>query len=153
MLHHAPSGFALDSWPSTHRSRQSDRSRGKGVPLLIDMVLSGSDSVTPEAERLLLHHPMSRPVRLQDDEGSVVSTRTFEVVVRGRLSTALLVAFGDFEAACSAGGLTHLIGRVSDQEALHRLFRQLRDLNIELVSVNPVGEEPSGSAVDPMRVE
>jgi len=140
MLHHAPSGFALDSWPSTHRSRQSDRSRGKGVPLLIDMVLSGSDSVTPEAERLLLHHPMSRPVRLQDDEGSVVSTRTFEVVVRGRLSTALLVAFGDFEAACSAGGLTHLIGRVSDQEALHRLFRQLRDLNIELVSVNPVGE-------------
>jgi len=108
--------------------------------LLIDMVLSGSDSVTPEAERLLLHHPMSRPVRLQDDEGSVVSTRTFEVVVRGRLSTALLVAFGDFEAACSAGGLTHLIGRVSDQEALHRLFRQLRDLNIELVSVNPVGE-------------
>jgi hypothetical protein len=36
--------------------------------------------------------------------------------------------------------LTHLIGQVPDQEALHRLFRQLRDPNIELVSVNPVGE-------------
>jgi len=69
-----------------------------------------------------------------------VSTRTFEVVVRGRLSTALLVAFGDFQAAHCDRGLTHLIGQGPDQEALHRLFRQLRDLNIELVSVNPVGE-------------
>ncbi len=140
MLHRAQSGLALNSWASTHRTQQKDRSRGKGVPSLIDMVLSRSDSVTPEPERLLLHHPMSTPVRLQDDEVSAVSTRTFEVVVRGRLSTALLVAFGDFEAARSDGGLTHLIGQVSDQEALHRLFRQLRDLNIELVSVNPVGE-------------
>jgi hypothetical protein len=69
-----------------------------------------------------------------------VTTRTFEVVVRGRLSTGLLVAFGDFEADRSERGLTHLIGQVPAQEALHRLFRQLRDLNIELVSVNPVGE-------------
>ena len=69
-----------------------------------------------------------------------MSTRTFEVVVRGRLSTAILVAFGDFESARTDGGLTHLVGQVPDQEVLHRLFRQLRDLNIELVSVNPVGE-------------
>lgn len=67
-----------------------------------------------------------------------MSIRTFEVVVRGRMSQALLVAFGDFEASHSDHGLTHLIGQVPDQEALHRLFRQLRDLNIELVSVNPV---------------
>jgi hypothetical protein len=69
-----------------------------------------------------------------------VSAGTFEVVVRGRLSTALVLALGEFEAAHSDGGLTHLIGVVPDQEALHRLFRQLSDLNIELVSVNPVGE-------------
>lgn len=103
---------------------------------LIDLDLSRSGSVTP----MLLHHPTRTPLRLHDDEVSAVSTRTFEVVVRGRLSTALLAAFGEFEAARSDGGLTHLIGQVSDQEVLYRLFRQLRDLNIELVSVNPVGE-------------
>jgi len=32
--------------------------------------------------------------------------------------------------------LTHLIGRVPDQEVLYRLFGLLRDLNVELVSVN-----------------
>jgi hypothetical protein len=90
--------------------------------------------------------PLSRPLRFRDDcEGRTVSIRTFEVTVRGRFSPALLAAFGDFKATHFHGGLTHLIGCVPDQEALHRLFRLLRDLNIELVSVNPVGEEPIGS--------
>ena len=65
---------------------------------------------------------------------------TFEVVVRGRLSSALTAAFGGFEATHFDRGLTHLIGHVPDQEVLHRLFGVLRDLNIELVSVNPVRE-------------
>lgn len=69
-----------------------------------------------------------------------MSIRTFEVVVRGRLGPALLAAFGGFEAAHFDGGLTHLRGQVPDQEVLYQLFRQLSDLNIELVSVNPVGE-------------
>lgn len=61
---------------------------------------------------------------------------TFEVVVRGRLSPALLAASGGFEATRFDRGLTHLIGRVPDQEVLYRLFGLLRDLNVELVSVN-----------------
>jgi hypothetical protein len=68
-----------------------------------------------------------------------VPIQTFEVTVRGRLSPALLAAFGEFEASRFDRGLTHLIGRLPDQEGLHRLFGVLRDLNIELVSVNPVG--------------
>ena len=63
---------------------------------------------------------------------------TFEVVVRGRLSPALLSAFGGFEATHFDGGLTHLVGDMPDQQGLYRLFGILRDLNIELVSVNPV---------------
>lgn len=63
--------------------------------------------------------------------------RTFEVVVRGRPSPVLLIAFGDFEAADADRGLTRLIGQ-ADQDALYRLFRVLQDLNVELVSVNPV---------------
>ena len=71
---------------------------------------------------------------------------TFEVIVRGRLSPALLAAFGDFEAAhVDGGGLTRLIGS-ADQDALRELFRLLQDLNVELLSVNPVGEAPVSSA-------
>ncbi|HXN60606.1 MAG TPA: hypothetical protein VN886_09145 [Acidimicrobiales bacterium] len=61
--------------------------------------------------------------------------------MRGRLSPGLVAAFEDFEAADVDQGLTHLVGTVPDQEALHRLFRVLSDLNIELVSVNPVSEK------------
>jgi len=66
-----------------------------------------------------------------------VPSQRFEVVIRGRLSPALLAAFGGFEATHFDRGLTHLIGHVPDQEVLYRLFGLLRDLNIELVSVNP----------------
>jgi hypothetical protein len=76
---------------------------------------------------------------------AAVPIRTFEVIVRGRLSPALLAAFGDFEAAnLDGGGLTRLIGR-ADQSALHELFRLLQDLNVELVSVNPLDEAPISS--------
>lgn len=67
-------------------------------------------------------------------------SRTYEVIVRGRLSPALVAAFEGFEAADFDQGLTHLVGLVPDQAVLHRLFRVLNDLNIELVSVNPVTE-------------
>ena len=69
--------------------------------------------------------------------------RTFEVIVRGRLSPALVAALGDCEPAHLHGGLTRLHG--ADLDALYRLFRLLQDLNIELVSVNPVGEAPIAS--------
>jgi hypothetical protein len=72
-----------------------------------------------------------------------VPIRTFEVIVRGRLSRALLAAFGDFEASDVEGGLIRLIG--TDQDALYGLFRVLQDLNVELVSVNRVGEVPPSS--------
>jgi hypothetical protein len=70
-------------------------------------------------------------------------THTFEVIVRGRLSPALLAAFGEFKATHFDRGLTHLIGHLPDHEGLYRLFGLLRDLNIELVSANPVRKEPS----------
>jgi hypothetical protein len=73
-------------------------------------------------------------------EGLAVPNRIFEVIVRGRLSPVLLAAFDGFEETRFDGGMTHLVGLVSDQEGLHRLFHQLLDLNIELVSVNAVAD-------------
>jgi hypothetical protein len=70
---------------------------------------------------------------------------TFEVIVRGRLSPALVAAFDGFEQTHFDGGMTHLVGCVPSQGALHRLFHLLLDLNIELVSVNSVGEKTSDS--------
>jgi hypothetical protein len=43
------------------------------------------------------------------------------------------------ESSCT-DGLTHLVGAVHDQERIHDLFQLLLDLNIELVSVNPVAD-------------
>jgi hypothetical protein len=75
-----------------------------------------------------------------------VSIRTFEVIVRGRLSPWLLAAFDDLWSTRCDRGITHFVGCVRDQETLHRLFHLLRDLNIEVLSVNSVKEEsPEGS--------
>lgn len=66
----------------------------------------------------------------------------FEIVVRGRLSPTLLAAidgFG-FDATPCTDGHTHLVGLVPDQARIHELFQRLFDLDIELVSVNPVDE-------------
>jgi hypothetical protein len=67
-----------------------------------------------------------------------VSPEVFEIVVRGRLSPALLASISGFEATHCTGGQTHLVGVVPDQARIHALFSALLDLNIELVSVNPV---------------
>lgn len=66
-----------------------------------------------------------------------MSAETFEIVVRGRLSPTLVAALDGFEVAHCEGGLTHLVGWVPDQARLHSVFALLRDLNIELASVNP----------------
>ena len=66
----------------------------------------------------------------------------FEIVVRGRLSPILVDALGGFDVSHCTDGLTHLVGPVPDQARIHALFKILSDLNIELVSVNPVGEVP-----------
>jgi hypothetical protein len=67
-----------------------------------------------------------------------VPVDTFEVVVRGRLSPPLATALKGFEVSRCADGLTHLVGPVPDQAKIHGLFSILGELNIELVSVNPV---------------
>jgi hypothetical protein len=70
-----------------------------------------------------------------------VSTRTFEVVVRGRLGASLLTAFDELWSTHCDRGMTHFVGSIPDQEELTRLFRLLRDLNIELVSVSTISDK------------
>jgi hypothetical protein len=70
----------------------------------------------------------------------------FEIVVKGRLSPTLTAAIEGFEVSCCDGGLTHLVGWASDQARLHGTLELLRDLNIELVSVNPALSQVTGES-------
>jgi len=65
-------------------------------------------------------------------------TEKIEIVVRGTLGPSVLAAMDGFEVSYCTDGLTHLVGASRDQVKIHRLFRILSDLNIELISVNPV---------------
>jgi hypothetical protein len=71
-------------------------------------------------------------------KGNILSTEKLEIVVRGTLGPSVLAAMEGFEVSYCTDGLTHLIGTSADQAKIHGLFRILSDLNIELISVNPV---------------
>jgi hypothetical protein len=66
-----------------------------------------------------------------------LSAQSFAIVVKGRLSPTLVAAMDGFEVTAVDGGRTTLVGWIPDQARLHSTFAVLRDLNIELVSVNP----------------
>lgn len=66
-----------------------------------------------------------------------MSAQSFEIVVKGRLSPTLVAAIDGFEVIGVEEGRTTLVGWVPDQSRLHGTIELLRDLNIELVSVNP----------------
>jgi hypothetical protein len=73
-----------------------------------------------------------------------VTAGNYEVVVRGRLSPTLVAAFDGFDVIRVENGSTHLVGWVLDQAKLHSTLELLRDLNIELVSVNLLSTSQHG---------
>jgi hypothetical protein len=76
------------------------------------------------------------------DGGYVAGVDTYEIVVRDRLSPALVKATGT-DSASSAAGTTTFVANDCDQARLHSLFGLLRDLNVSLVSVNAVVPAPA----------
>ena len=67
------------------------------------------------------------------------SRRHYEIVVRGRLSSRYECAF-DGARLVPHQGQTTLRADLIDQSQLYGLLNRLRDLGIELVSVNPAAE-------------
>jgi hypothetical protein len=80
---------------------------------------------------------------LQAERAELGAAR-FEIVVKGRLSPTLTTAIEGFDVSHCERGETHLVGWVADQARLHGTIELLRDLNIELVSVNPVRSQTTG---------
>jgi hypothetical protein len=67
------------------------------------------------------------------------SRQRYEIVVRGRLSSRYECAF-DGARLVPHNGQTTLRADLVDQSQLYGLLNRLRDLGIELVSVNPAAE-------------
>lgn len=65
----------------------------------------------------------------------------YRVVVVGNLGEHLASCFEHLELDSQAGE-TSLTGTFADQAQLHGLLDRVRDLGIQLVSVNPVDREP-----------
>ena len=64
-----------------------------------------------------------------------MASARYEIVVRGRLGSALTTWFADLEVRSSGPDATYLYGWFADQSALHGLLSQLGDLGVELTSV------------------
>lgn len=71
-----------------------------------------------------------------------------EVVVRGRLGPELVIALEGFSVDTDRRGLTRIVGPVADQAKLLGLLEMFGNLNITVVSVNPVGGETSPGGDD-----
>ena len=68
---------------------------------------------------------------------SATQPSRYRVVVRGRLDKYFVCPFAELELESQAG-LSILTGTFADQAQLHGLLCRLRDLGIQLISVNPV---------------
>jgi hypothetical protein len=67
------------------------------------------------------------------------SRQRYEIIVRGRLSRRYEGTF-DGVTLVPRSGQTTLRANLADQSQLYGLLNRLRDLGIELISVNAVGE-------------
>ena len=73
-----------------------------------------------------------------DNKQFQTSNRGLEIHIKENLSPEWLDWFEDFTLTFTPNGETILVGSVPDQSALHGLLAKIRDLNLTLVSVNPV---------------
>ena len=71
-------------------------------------------------------------------EGVTVTSEAYEIVIKGRLSEPLADLIDGFHVTKVERGKTHLVGTVPDQAKLQGILTIFGNLNIELVSVNPV---------------
>jgi hypothetical protein len=75
-----------------------------------------------------------------------VKAGSYTLRIRGTLSPDWADWFEGMDIRQEAEGQTVLEGPVLDQAALHGLLERIRDLNLTLISVNPVPEEPANDS-------
>jgi hypothetical protein len=75
------------------------------------------------------------------------TTLRIRITVRERLSQRLATAFDGMTLVPGAGA-TELVGEVVDQAQLHGLLTRIRDLGLELESVNVLGADPDSAPAE-----
>ncbi len=65
-------------------------------------------------------------------------TGHYEIRIKGHLENRWADLFEGLTIVLENNGVTRLIGQVADQAALHGLLRKVRDLGMELLSVNHI---------------
>ncbi|WP_404430763.1 hypothetical protein LG299_12645 [Microbacterium lacus] len=68
-----------------------------------------------------------------------------EIVVRGSLGPALKSALGAYEVISKDAGFTSITAKIVDQSQLLGLIAFCADLNIPIVSINPVDPARAGA--------
>jgi hypothetical protein len=69
----------------------------------------------------------------------------YEIRIKGHLDESWADWFDGLTIRHEASGETLLIGSLPDQSALHGVLNRLRDLGVQLISVNPIeGGQSSG---------
>jgi hypothetical protein len=65
---------------------------------------------------------------------------TYEIVIRGRVSARLLrPLLDDFTIDHAHDGVTRLVGDIGDPSHLHGVLTHLTSVNIEVISIAPLG--------------
>ena len=72
-------------------------------------------------------------------------TKAYRIVVRAEIGERFAAAFEGMEVKISEGR-TIITGEVVDQSHLHGILDRINALGLELVSVQPVPEEPQRAA-------
>lgn len=77
-------------------------------------------------------------IKIPNNKPSQTSNQGFEIHIKENLSPEWLDWFDDFALTFTPNGESILTGEITDQSALHGLFARIRDLNLTIISVNPV---------------
>ena len=70
------------------------------------------------------------------DKAQTIMTNTYTIRVKGHLSQHVAGRFEGMTISLTEDGETLIQGDVIDQAALHGLLRTIRDMGLELLSVN-----------------
>ena len=64
---------------------------------------------------------------------------TYEIIVKGHLPKTMAGHFEPLHIGLINGGYTRLTGFIPDQAALFGLLTKIRDFNLELIALQPIG--------------
>jgi len=71
------------------------------------------------------------------------TAEVYEIRIAGHLDDKRLALFEDLAITRRPDGTTLLYGPLPDQTALHSILFRIRNMNLKLISVNPVEPTPN----------